>query len=142
MKEELFSFLNEVSGDEKLQAILRGMGSAQDLVDVGSARGYQFTEQVLIHHFAETLTRSNDDLASFLKRLSEDEEVQNKLRPINTAEGIVAVACQLGYYFNSSELIRHFAETLLQADDPQVVIMFDALGWNFSSILWALKLTA
>jgi len=142
MKEELFSFLNEVSGSEELQAALRGMRSARDLVDAGSSRGYKFTEGALINHFAETLIRSNDDLASFLKLLAEDESLQNRLRPINTAEGIVAVASQLGYHFNASELIRHFAETLLQADDPQVVIMFDALGWDFSSILWALKLTA
>jgi hypothetical protein len=31
---------------------------------------------------------------------------------------------------------------LLHADDAQAVILFDALGWHFGSLLWALKLTA
>jgi len=141
MKEELLSFLNEVSMDEELQQTLRGIDSAQDLVNMGSIRGFDFTEPDLINHFAETLTRSNDDLASFLKQLAEDEELQNKIRLINTAEGIVAMASQLGYHFIAADLIRHFAEVLLHADDPQVVILFDALGWQFGSLLWALKLT-
>jgi len=142
MKEELFSFLNEVSLVEELQQTLRGIDSAQDLVHMGSVRGFDFTEQDLINHFAETLTRSSDDLASFLKRLAEDEELQSKIRLINTAEGIVAVASQSGYHFIAADLIRHFAEVLLHADDPQAVILFDALGWQFGSLLCALKLTA
>jgi predicted ribosomally synthesized peptide with nif11-like leader len=141
MKEELFSFLNELSADEELQQTLRETTSIQGLVEVGSSRGYKFTEPDLIHHFAETLIRPNDDLASFLKNLSEDKELQEKLRPIATAEGVVAVASQLGYHFSAAELIRHFAETLVHADDPQAVILFDALGWDFASLLWALKLT-
>ncbi len=141
-KEDLFSFLNELSADEELQRALRETTSVQGLVKVGSSRGYRFTETDLINHFAETLIRPNDDLASFLKKVSEDNELQDKLRPITTAEGIVAVASQLEFHFSASDLIRHFAETLLHADDAQAVILFDALGWHFGSLLWALKLTA
>jgi predicted ribosomally synthesized peptide with nif11-like leader len=142
MKDELFSFLNEVSADGELQQALRSMKSAQEIMDAGLSRGYNFAEPDLINHLAETLTRSGDDLASFLNKLSEDETLQNRLRLIKTAEGIVAVASQLGFYFSASDLIRHFAETLLHAEDPQVVILFDALGWDFRSLLWALKLAA
>jgi predicted ribosomally synthesized peptide with nif11-like leader len=134
--------LNELSGDEQLQQALRETTSVQALVQVGLSRGYRFSETDLINHFAETLIRPNDDLASFLKKVSEDKEVQEKLRPITTAEGIVAVAYQLGFHFSAPDLIRHFAETLLHADDAQAVILFDALGWHFGSLLWALKLTA
>jgi predicted ribosomally synthesized peptide with nif11-like leader len=141
-KEEFFSFLNELSGDEELQQTLRETTSVQALVQVGLSRGYRFSETDLISHFAETLIRPNDDLASFLKKVSEDKELQEKLRPITTAEGIVAVAYQLGFHFSAPELIRHFAETLLHADDAQAVILFDALGWHFGSLLWALKITA
>ncbi len=141
-KEEFFSFLNELAGDEELQQILRETTSVQGLVQVGLNRGYRFSETDLINHFAETLIRPNDDLASFLKKIAEDKEVQEKLRPITTAEGIVAVAYQLGFHFSAPDLIRHFAETLLHADDAQAVILFDALGWHFGSLLWALKLTA
>jgi predicted ribosomally synthesized peptide with nif11-like leader len=141
-KEEFFSFLNELSGDEELQKTLRETSSVQALVQVGLSRGYRFSETDLINHFAETLIRPNDDLASFLKKVSEDKELQEKLRPITTAEGIVAVAYQLGFHFSAPDLIRHFAETLLHADDAQAVILFDALGWHFGSLLWALKLTA
>ncbi len=140
-KEEFFSFLNELSGDEELQKTLRETSSVQALVQVGLSRGYRFSETDLINHFAETLIRPNDDLASFLKKVSEDKELQEKLRPITTAEGIVAVAYQLGFHFSAPDLIRHFAETLLHADDAQAVILFDALGWHFGSLLWALKLT-
>ena len=142
MKDELFSFLNEVSADGELQQSLRGMKSAQELMDVGLSRGYHFAESDLINHLAESLTRSGDDLASFLEKLSVDEMLQDRLRLIKTAEGIVAVASQSGYYFTASDLIRHLAETLLHAEDPQVVILFDALGWDFRSLLWALKLVA
>jgi predicted ribosomally synthesized peptide with nif11-like leader len=141
-KEEFFSFLNELSGDEQLQQTLRETTSVQALVQVGLSRGYRFSETDLINHFAETLIRPNDDLASFLKKVAEDRELQEKLRPITTAEGIVAVASQLGFHFSAPDLIRHFAETLLHADDAQAVILFDALGWHFGSLLWALKLTA
>jgi predicted ribosomally synthesized peptide with nif11-like leader len=141
-KEEFFSFLNELAGDEELQQTLRETTSVQALVQVGLSRGYRFSETDLINHFAETLIRPNDDLASFLKKVSEDKELQEKLRPITTAEGIVAVAYQLGFHFSAPDLIRHFAETLLHADDAQAVILFDALGWHFGSLLWALKLTA
>jgi predicted ribosomally synthesized peptide with nif11-like leader len=141
-REEFFSFLNELAGDEELQQTLRETTSVQALVQVGLSRGYRFSETDLINHFAETLIRPNDDLASFLKKVSEDKEVQEKLRPITTAEGIVAVAYQLGFHFSAPDLIRHFAETLLHADDAQAVILFDALGWHFGSLLWALKLTA
>jgi hypothetical protein len=141
-KEDLFSFLNELSADEELQRALRETISVQGLVEIGSSRGYRFTETDLINHFAETLIRPNDDLASFLKQVSEDKELQDKLRPITTAEGIVAVASQLEFHFSAPDLIRHFAETLLHADDAQAVILFDALGWHFGSLLWALKLTA
>jgi hypothetical protein len=141
-KENLFSFLNELSADEELQRTLRETISVQGLVEIGSSRGYRFTETDLINHFAETLIRPNDDLASFLKQVSEDKELQDKLRPITTAEGIVAVASQLEFHFSAPDLIRHFAETLLHADDAQAVILFDALGWHFGSLLWALKLTA
>jgi predicted ribosomally synthesized peptide with nif11-like leader len=141
-REEFFSFLNELTGDEELQQTLRETTSVQALVQVGLSRGYRFSETDLINHFAETLIRPNDDLASFLKKVSEDKEVQEKLRPITTAEGIVAVAYQLGFHFSAPDLIRHFAETLLHADDAQAVILFDALGWHFGSLLWALKLTA
>jgi predicted ribosomally synthesized peptide with nif11-like leader len=141
-REEFFSFLNELAGDEQLQQTLRETTSVQALVQVGLSRGYRFSETDLINHFAETLIRPNDDLASFLKKVAEDKEVQEKLRPITTAEGIVAVAYQLGFHFSAPDLIRHFAETLLHADDAQAVILFDALGWHFGSLLWALKLTA
>jgi predicted ribosomally synthesized peptide with nif11-like leader len=141
-KEEFFSFLNELSGDEQLQQTLRETTSVQALVQVGLSRGYRFSETDLINHFAETLIRPNDDLASFLKKVAEDKELQEKLRPITTAEGIVAVASQLGFHFSAPDLIRHFAETLLHADDAQAIILFDALGWHFGSLLWALKLTA
>ena len=134
--------MNELSGDEQLQQALRETTSVQALVQVGLSRGYRFSETDLINHFAETLIRPNDDLASFLKKVSEDKEVQEKLRPITTTEGIVAVAYQLGFHFSAPDLIRHFAETLLHADDAQAVILFDALGWHFGSLLWALKLTA
>jgi len=142
MNKNLASFLNDMALDDQLQRTMRGISSAKDLVEMGSVRGYKFTEPDLINYFAATLTRPNDDLASFLKQLSEDEELQNKLRPINTAEGIVAIASQSGYHFIAADLIRHFAEVLVHADDPQVVIMFDALGWQFGSLLWALKLAA
>ena len=142
-KEDLFSFLNELSADEEFQqTLLRETTSVQGLVEVGSIKGYRFTETDLINHFAETLIRPNDDLASFIKKVSEDKELQEKLRPITTAEGIVAVAYQLGFHFSAPDLIRHFAETLLHADDAQAIILFDALGWHFGSLLWALKLTA
>ena len=141
-KEEFFSFLNELAGDEELQQTLRETTSVQALVQVGLSRGYRFSETDLINHFAETLIRPNDDLASFLKKVAEDKDLQEKLRPITTAEGIVAVAYQLGFQFSAPDLIRHFAETLLHADDAQAVILFDALGWHFGSLLWALKLTA
>jgi hypothetical protein len=141
MKEELSSFLDELSADDQLQQTLRETTSVQDFVVVGSSRGYRFTEPDLINHFAETLICPNDDLASFLKKLSEDNELQERLRPITTAEGVVAVAIQIGFYFSAPDLIRHFAETLVHADDPQAVILFDALGWHFGSLLWALKLT-
>ena len=142
-KEDLFSFLNELSIDEEFQqALLRETTSVQGLVELGSSKGYMFTETDLINHFAETLIRPNDDLASFLKKVSEDKELQEKLRLITTAEGIVAVASQLEFYFSAPDLIRHFAETLLHADAAQAVILFDALGWHFGSLLWALKLTA
>jgi predicted ribosomally synthesized peptide with nif11-like leader len=140
-REEFFSFLNELAGDEELQQTLRETTSVQALVQVGLSRGYRFSETDLINHFAETLIRPNDDLASFLKKVAEDKELQEKLRPITTAEGIVAVAYQLGFHFSAPDLIRHFAETLLHADDAQAVILFDALGWHFGSLHWALKLT-
>jgi predicted ribosomally synthesized peptide with nif11-like leader len=141
-KEEFFSFLNELADDEQLQQTLRETTSVQGLVQFGLSRGYRFSETDLINHFAETLIRPNDDLASFLKKVAEDKELQEKLRPITTAEGIVAVAYQLGFHFSAPDLIRHFAETLLHADDAQAIILFDALGWHFGSLLWALKLTA
>ena len=141
-KEEFFSFLNELADDEQLQQTLRETTSVQGLVQFGLSRGYRFSETDLINHFAETLIRPNDDLASFLKKVAEDKELQEKLRPITTAEGIVAVAFQLGFHFSAPDLIRHFAETLLHADDAQAIILFDALGWHFGSLLWALKLTA
>jgi len=141
-KEEFFSFLNELADDEQLQQTLRETTSVQGLVQFGLSRGYRFSETDLINHFAETLIRPNDDLASFLKKVAEDKELQEKLRPVTTAEGIVAVAFQLGFHFSAPDLIRHFAETLLHADDAQAIILFDALGWHFGSLLWALKLTA
>ncbi|MCE2837639.1 MAG: Nif11-like leader peptide family natural product precursor, partial [Cyanobium sp. 49614_E6] len=85
-KEDLFSFLYELSADEELQRTLRETTSVKGLVEVGLSRGYRFTETDLINHFAETLIRPNDDLASFLKQVSEDKELQEKLRPITTAE--------------------------------------------------------
>jgi len=103
-REEFFSFLNELAGDEELQQILRETTSVQGLVQVGLNRGYRFSETDLINHFAETLIRPNDDLASFLKKIAEDKEVQEKLRPITTAEGIVAVAYQLGFHFSAPDL--------------------------------------
>ncbi len=142
MKDELYSFLNEVSADGELQQVLRTMKSAQELMEVGLARGYNFAEADLINHLAETLTRSGDDLASFLDKLAVDETLQDRLHSIKTAEGFVAVASQSGFYFTASDLIKHFAETLLHAEDPQVVILFDALGWDFRSLLLALKLVA
>jgi len=69
-KEEFFSFLNELAGDEELQQTLRETTSVQALVQVGLSRGYRFSETDLINHFAETLIRPNDDLASFLKGTS------------------------------------------------------------------------
>lgn len=142
MQEELLSFLNELSADPELQKILAQATTAQGLVEVGSSRGYRFTETDLINHFAKELVHPYDDLASFLNKLFEDNELQERLRPITTAEGVVALAFQMGYHFTAAELIRHFAETLIHADDPQAVILFDALGWHFGSLVRALKLPA
>jgi hypothetical protein len=69
-KEEFFSFLNELADDEQLQQTLRETTSVQGLVQFGLSRGYRFSETDLINHFAETLIRPNDDLASFLKGTS------------------------------------------------------------------------
>ncbi len=142
MKQDLFSFLKETSADEELQKTLRETTSAQALVEVASSRGYEFTEPDLINHFAETLIRPSDHLSTFLITLSKNNELQERLLPIKTAEGVVAVAEQLGFKFTAAELIRHFAETLVHADDAQAVILFDALGWQFGSLLWAVKLSA
>jgi len=79
-KEEFFSFLNELSGDEELQQTLRETTSVQALVQVGLSRGYRFSETDLISHFAETLIRPNDDLASFLKGTSKNKRFAVLLR--------------------------------------------------------------
>jgi hypothetical protein len=79
-KEDLFSFLNELSADEELQQTLRETTSVQGLVEVGSSKGYRFTETDLINHFAETLIRPNDDLASFLKGTSKNKHFPVLLR--------------------------------------------------------------
>jgi hypothetical protein len=79
-KEDLFSFLKELSADEELQQTLRETTSVQGLVEVGSSKGYRFTETDLINHFAETLIRPNDDLASFLKGTSKNKRFPVLLR--------------------------------------------------------------
>jgi len=79
-KEEFFSFLNELAGDEELQQTLRETTSVQALVQVGLSRGYRFSETDLINHFAETLIRPNDDLASFLKGTSKNKRFPVLLR--------------------------------------------------------------
>jgi hypothetical protein len=141
MKKDLGSFFAEASGDEDFQIRLRSLKSVEDIIEEASTRGFDFSEAELISHFAETLTRSNDDLASFLKYLMENQELQDRMRMINTSEGIVAVASQLGYDFTAPDLINHFAETLLQADDAQTVILFDSFGWDFRSLLGVLQQT-
>jgi hypothetical protein len=80
-KEDLFSFLNELSADEEFQqTLLRETTSVQGLVEVGSSKGYRFTETDLINHLAETLIRPNDDLASFLKGSSKNKHFPVLLR--------------------------------------------------------------
>ena len=139
MKGDLNSFFEEVAGDDYLQSKLRSIATAEDIIHEAAARGYHFSERELISHFAESLLRPNDDLASFLARVIDDEHLQKKLIPINTSEGIVAVASQMGYRFTAPDLINHFAEALLHADEAQTVILFDSLGWNFRSILSVLN---
>ena len=79
-KEEFFSFLNELADDEQLQQTLRETTSVQGLVQFGLSRGYRFSETDLINHFAETLIRPNDDLASFLKGTSKNKHFPVLLR--------------------------------------------------------------
>ena len=139
MQRELVSFFESASDDEDLKAKLRSIDSVDDILQAASQRGFTFSESELISHFAQTLTRSSDDLAAFLKFLLENRELQERLRLINTPEGIVAVAYQFGYHFTAADLIHHFAETLLQADDAQTVILFDSFGWDFAFLPGVIK---
>jgi len=139
MLSELVSFFESASDDEDLRIKLRSIDSLDNILQVASQKGFTFSESDLITHFAQTLTRSSDDLAAFLKFLLENGELQERLRLINTPEGIVAVAYQFGYHFTAADLINHFTETLLQADDAQTVILFDSFGWDFAFLPGVIK---
>jgi predicted ribosomally synthesized peptide with nif11-like leader len=83
--------------------------------------------------------QSHDRINAFLERLRSDEELQQALKPATTAEGVAAVALSAGFDLSPAELVKDFAQRLLEAEETQAVRLFDNCGWDHGELSWVLK---
>ena len=75
----------------------------------------------------------------FLLRLRSEAELQQAMKPVTTAAGVAAVAVTAGFELSPAELVKNFAQRLLDADDARAVLLFDNCGWDHGELAWVLK---
>lgn len=78
-------------------------------------------------------------IQNFLQAVRSNEDLQQQLRKVTTAAGLAEVATMAGYPMEAGNLVKGFAQTLLESDDALAVRNFDTLGWDVGELLWAVK---
>ncbi len=78
-------------------------------------------------------------IAAFLAAIHADETLQRRLRLVTTAEGLSELAAAAGYPLEPAQLVKHYAQLLVTADDAKAVHNFDLCGWDAGELLWLLK---
>ena len=82
---------------------------------------------------------NHDRIDAFLLRLRSEAELQQAMKPVTTAAGVAAVAVTAGFELSPAELVKNFAQRLLDADDARAVLLFDNCGWDHGELAWVLK---
>ncbi|CAK6692121.1 Nif11-like leader peptide family RiPP precursor [Synechococcus sp. CBW1107] len=78
-------------------------------------------------------------IEQFIERLKADEDLQHKVKRALKAEELAVVAGDAGFSFTAAELVKGFAQLLLDSEDARAVALFDDLGWDAGELLWSLK---
>ncbi|MFZ0409510.1 MAG: Nif11 family protein [Cyanobium sp.] len=82
---------------------------------------------------------SHDRINTFLLRLRSEAELQQAMKPVTTAAGVATVAAGAGFDLSPAELVKDFAQRLLEAGDERAVLLFDNCGWDHGELAWVLK---
>lgn len=75
----------------------------------------------------------------FIERIKVDEDLQDKLKRTLKAEELAVLAAEAGFHFTAAELVKSFAQLLLESDDTKAVALFDDLGWDAGELLWSIR---
>lgn len=78
-------------------------------------------------------------IESFLQAVRSNEDLQKELRNVTTAAGLAEVASRAGHPMEAGNLVKGFAQMLLESDDALTIRNFDNLGWDIGELLWAVK---
>jgi len=78
-------------------------------------------------------------LDSLLAALPHNDELQQQLREVTTAEALVEVARQAGFDCTPLDLVSAFAEQLSRGSDSERLDLFNACSWDFGELAWLLR---
>ena len=81
--------------------------------------------------------RSN--LQALIQAAASDDALKGKLRMATTAGAIVEAAAEVGIQLSPVDVVKHYAQELVNSDDTTAVENFDLCSWDAGELLWAMS---
>ena len=116
-KQAALSLIEESRNDRDLFAQLETAEGSAKVIEIGKARGYEFTEEELISamhdeqlSFAGEQPELDKSAINFVKEFSENESWKQELEAINTPGDLVRYAESKGYEFTEANIVAVIEE--------------------------------
>ena len=95
------------------------------------------------HSCHRSMAQASNDLSTAIQQMLEavdqSDDLKRGLRMATTAAAVCDVAAQAGLSIQPADLVRHFAQQLLDASDDTSVHNFDLCSWDAGELLWTMQ---
>lgn len=116
-KQAALNLINESRNNQELFAQLEAAEGSSEVIEIGRARGYEFSEGDLLAamhdeqlSFADEKAELDESAVNFIKEVGDNELWKQELENINTPGDLVRYAESKGYEFTEANIIAVLEE--------------------------------
>ena len=95
------------------------------------------------HQCQGSIGSTSNDLSTaiqqMLEAVAQNDELKRSLRMTTTAAAVSEVAAQAGIHIDPAALVKHYAQSMLDASDATAIHNFDLCSWDAGELLWAMN---
>ena len=78
-------------------------------------------------------------IQQMLEAVAQNDELKRGLRMATTAAAVSEVAALAGFEIAPAALVKHYAQSLLDAPDATAIHNFDLCSWDAGELLWTMN---